>query len=152
MSGDSTPEDERHIEVAALVDRIRARRVAYDAARHYGIRLDLDHVDMSRMERMAELLVELNAEVVRREDSDTARPVSDDDVRRVKQMARIMAERDALAARLRTLLDGIEAARLHDVVHRLRWELADTTADRLATLMTVAAAAAVPSGDEEPTE
>jgi hypothetical protein len=57
-----TAADERSTEIAALADRIKDRSVAYEVARHYGIALSIDHIDISRMERMAELLVQMDTE------------------------------------------------------------------------------------------
>lgn len=47
-------DDTRRV-VEALIDRVGERRAAHDAARHYGIVLDLNHFDIARMERLAEL-------------------------------------------------------------------------------------------------
>lgn len=50
-------------EIEALIERWKEREVLYEAARNYGIVLDLDHRDIARNARAAELLSLLLGEV-----------------------------------------------------------------------------------------
>jgi len=50
------PDDNTRAEVEALVERAKDRKTAYEVCKRYGITNSFDHIDLSRLERMVDLL------------------------------------------------------------------------------------------------
>ena len=50
------PDDTTRAEVEVLVERAKDRKTTYEVCKRYGISNDFDHIDLSRLERMADLL------------------------------------------------------------------------------------------------